>query len=310
MGNFGSCMKKAHGYLKDFRGYLKGLYNRLIPFCKIISSDISNLYQETISDSSKRLIPVILFFVLTIWLLWMFIVVFAKIIGANVGIQEIGQWGDSFGALNSLFSALGFSAVIMTLLLQQKQNRINEADQHRLRFESSYFELLKMIRENSNLVEFSFSNAYRKERTSISSANFVGSSAFAKAWQEMEYFIDKFGINMIAKSAVETIYLQNIHQRYENNLGIYFRLIYSVLKRIREDKHLTEDEKIFYANLLRGQLTSNELILIGLNALTSISNDFGDLIVEFKLLKYLPEKDKRRDVLKRFYPAEAFLGRS
>jgi hypothetical protein len=39
--------------------------------------------------------------------------------GANL--EERGQFGDSFGVLNSLFTGLGFGGLIVTLVLQQKQ---------------------------------------------------------------------------------------------------------------------------------------------------------------------------------------------
>lgn len=41
-------------------------------------------------------------------------------------IAERGQFGDSFGVLNSLFTGLGFGGLVVTLLLQQKQIRQQE----------------------------------------------------------------------------------------------------------------------------------------------------------------------------------------
>lgn len=43
-------------------------------------------------------------------------------------ISERGQFGDSFGVLNSLFTGLGFGGIIVTLILQQKQIRQQEAN--------------------------------------------------------------------------------------------------------------------------------------------------------------------------------------
>lgn len=44
--------------------------------------------------------------------------------GKDIG--ERGQFGDSFGVLNSLFTGLGFGGLIVTLLVQQKQLRQQE----------------------------------------------------------------------------------------------------------------------------------------------------------------------------------------
>lgn len=46
--------------------------------------------------------------------------------GRDIG--ERGQFGDSFGVLNSLFSGLGFGGLVVTLLLQQKQLRHQEVE--------------------------------------------------------------------------------------------------------------------------------------------------------------------------------------
>lgn len=42
--------------------------------------------------------------------------------------EQRGQFGDSFGVLNSLFSGLGFGGVIITLLYQQKQITLQEKE--------------------------------------------------------------------------------------------------------------------------------------------------------------------------------------
>lgn len=35
--------------------------------------------------------------------------------------EQRGQFGDSFGVLNSLFTGLGFGGLVVTLILQQRQ---------------------------------------------------------------------------------------------------------------------------------------------------------------------------------------------
>jgi len=46
------------------------------------------------------------------------------IVAASKGMEFAGQYGDSFGVLNALFSGLGFSAIIITLVHQQKQIKL------------------------------------------------------------------------------------------------------------------------------------------------------------------------------------------
>ncbi len=58
--------------------------------------------------------------------------IFSLVILVNNGFPEAlsdyGAFGDSFGVLNSLFSALGFSGLVYTLLLQQKQIQTQEKE--------------------------------------------------------------------------------------------------------------------------------------------------------------------------------------
>lgn len=70
------------------------------------------------------------------------------------GIAERGQFGDSFGVLNSLFTGLGFGGLVVTLVLQQRQILSQEkAAQHqrrkdeKLQYEETLYRLLSLYKE-------------------------------------------------------------------------------------------------------------------------------------------------------------------
>lgn len=69
-------------------------------------------------------------------------------------IEEYGQYGDSFGSLTSLFTALGFGGLIITLALQQRQIRNQELAEKRrhqkeaqAQYEDVLFRLLEIYRQ-------------------------------------------------------------------------------------------------------------------------------------------------------------------
>ena len=69
-------------------------------------------------------------------------------------LEQTGQFGDSFGSLNALFTGLGFGGLVVTLNLQQKQisNQEAEAREQRqtdahLRYEDTLFRLLALYKE-------------------------------------------------------------------------------------------------------------------------------------------------------------------
>jgi hypothetical protein len=180
-----------------------------------------------------------------------------------------------------------------------------QADQHRQRFYSNFIELLKLVREVRKDVRFRYGAAYLQHHQ-IKDEVQEGLRAFRAAWKEVEFYITPTD----TKEDISSWYISRVHDRYEGNLGPYFRLLYTILNNIREDEVLSEREKSVYGNLLRGQLTSFELVIVGLNALdTEIAKDMWSLLVEFRVLRYIP-KGSRKDVLVKCYPAEVFERRS
>ena len=104
------------------------------------------------------------------------------------------------------------------------------------------------------------------------------------------------------------LYVQRIHSRYESTLGPYYRLLYTLLARIHDDKVLTQTEKYRFGNILRSQLTSHEVALCCYNGLAAVSGSFRELVIEFRLPKYLPDEFGRQR-LGEYYPVSAFAGR-
>ncbi|RWQ69649.1 MAG: hypothetical protein EOS85_28295 [Mesorhizobium sp.] len=226
--------------------------------------------------------------------------------------QAAGAWGDSFGAFNALFGALGFSAVLGTLLLQGRALRRQQEDQHRQRFESSFFELLRLFREARVSIKFNHSQEYKTEKNLKlfrGMMTYEGQDAFRAAMLEIRYWIQQADLPTNAdKKMIGDLYRKRIHNPFESKLGPYFRLMYTILQRISEDPILTSDEKRRYGNLLRSQITSHEAAMAGLNGLAPVSKDFSRLVTEFRLLKYVPNSTIRR-MLARYYPEETFQGR-
>ncbi|WP_342116530.1 hypothetical protein [Pseudoduganella sp. OTU4001] len=69
-------------------------------------------------------------------------------------VEKYGVYGDSFGQLTSLFTALGFGGLIITLLLQQRQIRMQEdaarnarEKEEKGRYEEIFFRLLEVYRQ-------------------------------------------------------------------------------------------------------------------------------------------------------------------
>lgn len=276
---------------------------------------------------TDRFVRNVLLGVVALWIVWFLHPFLARRMLIPWDAETVGQWGDTFGALNALMSTLAFCAVFYTIRLQQRQIDETQRDQHIQRFESSYFELLRLFREARAAIKFDHSEEYRMSRGGLSAAarNYIketrpfghasvsvthqGDDAFKAAMLELRYWMRTLGIaNNPNKKVLVQTYIKRIHDRHEGSLGPYFRLMYTILQRISEDEKLTAPEKARYGNLLRSQISSYEASIAGFNGLSPVSKDFSRLITEFRLLKYLPSGVSRR-VLESHYPEEAFIAR-
>lgn len=224
--------------------------------------------------------------VVGLWLIW------ARN-GVNIANQHLmwqgsdtssaGDWGDAFGGFNALFGAVGSAAVIITLIVQGQSLKQQQLDQHRQNFDATFFQLLRLLRELRSEIRYARSPAASNDKKVR-----VGGEALKAALFDTKFFIaDKTQADVpLSKTAIGNLYAHYVHSRAEDALGPYFRVIYTILRRIDQDKVLTTDQKVAYANLLRGQLGSPEVELIAVNALSKASKDFGYFVRKYRIPRY------------------------
>ncbi|MGO7586647.1 putative phage abortive infection protein [Rhizobium ruizarguesonis] len=253
---------------------------------------------------------------LGLWCIWAVVPLGIPMMNDQWDAARLGQWGDSFGALNALLSACAFVAVLVTLRLQtneiarqqeeiagqRKRLESSELKDDLQQFEATFFQLFELSRELRERVSY----AVNKEEPE------KGFEAFRKASETFEKSLAALWMypkmEQDQKETIRAHYIKEVHSRAEGTLGPYFRVLYTILRRISEKEELSTDEKARYGNLVRSQLSSDEVVLIAANALTEASNDFMKFVIEFRLLKYLPS-NAYRSHLEEIYPPEAFAPR-
>ncbi len=228
-------------------------------------------------------------------------------------LSDAGAWGDNFGSLNALFAGLAFTGALAALFMQGQTFEAQQIESHKQRFEETYFELLQLLKSARSEVRYRYTTVYRNARKETNTGDLdqefrYGSDAFRTAIYEFNYWINAGKTSKPTRKNIERMYSVRVHRRYESTFSPYFRLIYTILKRVSDDKTLTDKEKAQYGNLLRSQLTSFEIGLTAFNGLLMEAKDLDKLITEFRLLKYLPN-GSIKDLLKTIYPPEAFEGR-
>lgn len=102
-------------------------------------------------------------------------------------VEKHGVYGDSFGRLTSLFTALGFGGLIITLLLQQRQIRAHEeaAKHTRRKDERSRYEeiLLRLL------------DIYRQTLSDVRVGEFEGRDVLRRALDRVDAAVVEEGVN-------------------------------------------------------------------------------------------------------------------
>lgn len=230
-----------------------------------------------------------IFVIIIIWSLYGLFIVSAVLPITELSIAKAGTFGDSFGALTSLFTGLGLACVITTIYLQNIEIKKNQEDLQRQQFEGVFFQLLRLHSDIIASMELNTNNQ-------------------AKGRQCFSYYIKELEGKMQscdnAPGRFNGFY-NCFYNKHQATLGNYFRLLYNIVKLVKRTDGI---DKYFYTNLVRAQLSSDELKLIFYNCLSTWGIEkFKPLIEEFALLKAIPVDDILNKFLEQYSP-NAFGG--
>ncbi|WP_323881400.1 putative phage abortive infection protein [Aeromonas caviae] len=212
---------------------------------------------------------------------WMF----DKLLTGKVFAPSLGEFGDVYGALNTLFSGLAFSGVIISIVLQSIELRATrkEMNSQVLQFEQQTEAMQKQVFESSF---FSMMNLHNDISSNLRS--------------EDKFKILFLKLNDVAEDTPHygKALIEHLNSVYEtfmgeaySDIGHYFRYIYQIIKFIDNSK-LSEDEKSVYINILRAQFSNYELLLLFVNCLCYKRSDkFKCLVEKYGFFEHIYETD-------------------
>ena len=241
---------------------------------------------------NKRLIIVSGISILFIFSLWFFADTIMQWRYGCFGTEK--SFGDIFNALSSLFTALAFAGLIVTIIIQRqdfnKQNRINNIQE----FENNFFRLLEQhhriidsfVIDTDSVKEQDFIELYPKGDNKIvklDAFDFIA-KYFKEKFNEVEKI--RFPVDKSYDTVFVHAYQHNTFKKFGYMLGHYYRNLYHIVKFIHEDKSLiTFENKYKYIKILRAQLSAPEINLLAWNGLSQNGEAFKPLIEKYKLLK-------------------------
>jgi len=212
--------------------------------------------------------------------------------------ENRGTFGDMFGAVNALFSGLAFGGVIVAIVLQGKELKLqrielkltrNELkDQNstlkKQKFENTFFELLRLHNDITNSIDLF--NKRSGNKTTGRDCFKVFYARLKSHWGPLLAVYQDQELDELEK--INKVYM-SFYNDYQSELGHYFRSLFNIVKFV--DKSDVEDKRL-YTNLIRAQLSSYELLMIFYNVLSDMGKGkFSPYVTHYSLLKTLPRSE-------------------
>ena len=205
------------------------------------------------------------------------------------GYVALGPWGDFFGGVaNPLLTFLTFIAVLATVWLQREELSLSRKELARSanalerqidsinkqNFENTFFQMLGIHNEIVNSIDL----------ISQGKPNQYGRDCFTTFYTRLtKLFRDEQKKATIASDQMLPRAYQNFWKNHQPELGHYYRFLYRFVLFVK-----SYEKPDFYMNLLRAQLSDQELLLLFYNSLSPSGQAFKPLIEEWALLNNLP----------------------
>ncbi|EGK02588.1 putative phage abortive infection protein [Dysgonomonas gadei] len=241
-------------------------------------------------------------------------------VGATDG-NKYALFGDSFGAVNALISAFAFAGVIVAIVIQRNELRLQRKDlelqrnefstQNKTlqlqRFENTFFNMLSLQQQIVNDLYYkeTIKDHIIEDAPDPSLGRLTKEVLVEKTIQGRELFFFSFReiVHHITTSDGQKkdvsgmrgyLYFKGLGS-YENSytpsyFDHYFRHLYTIIKFVDKSDFLSFEEKYKYTTMVRATLSRYELVWLYYNGLSSVGKQkFKKLIEEYSLLKNIRE---------------------
>lgn len=234
-------------------------------------------------------IIVILFFITYIVFLICFI---------PLNLENSAQFGDSFGAINSLFTGLGFAGLVTTIILQIKQTQQNRIENQKAvfesnvrSFESTLFKLLDLYKDSiESLMQSDGNNVTRGLEALRKSCDHVSKKIIAEGGSQIPtQILKRYEENKLSeddKILLNSLFQKNLyHLNFSfNRQGRYISTLTSLLNHLEVSGPAEIDRDIF-RKIILSQMTAIEIQYIFFYCLGVKNDDWlRDLVLSSGLI--------------------------
>lgn len=189
-----------------------------------------------------------------------------------------GEFGDSFGTLNALFSGLAFSGVLITLLIQRKDLSDARDQNTRQQTESQFYNMLSLQQQ---VVQ-----AFDLHRSGANPHTIQGRDCFRDWGRKLRDRYSSLSNKYSSKDSIERSLeaFESIMSSHQGDLGLYFRSLYSIFRFIENAQN---SDRQSFALVVRSLLSDYELVLLFYNCLSPKGEKFKKYAISYALFDNL-----------------------
>ena len=221
---------------------------------------------------------------------------------AGHDIQKLGIFGDSFGALNTLFSGLAFAGLIWTIFLQkqeleetrqeirgQKEQLEKQYNAMKLEsFESTFFRLLGIKHDTVKSMK-TIQKIDTCPENPTGEITHQGNDFF-------EHMRTKLVVNYFQNNMHRLVYpdlppYERMYKKNDKYFSHYHKHLYQTIKFVHTSGY-DKKMRIKYLRFLRAQLSSDELVLLLFHCLSPYGCEkFKPMMEDYNMFEHLPLDD-------------------
>lgn len=223
----------------------------------------------------------------------------------EISVAKSGVFGDSFGALNALFSGLAFGGLLITVLYQREDLGLTKQELKLTReeikaqhLETTFFHMLRLHQDVVTGIDLQRQTKGGQQETRGRDCFRVFSNRLGWAYDEDRKANPTGTERAFVAKAYDALWEQS-----QSDLGHYFRGLYNVFKYLSE--HDFSDKKQ-YGNIARAQLSDFELVVLFYNCLSERGKNFIGYAKEFAIFDNLDLSLLLNKEHVRFIDREAF----
>lgn len=224
---------------------------------------------------------------LTVALLWLYVANDIPL-PTEQTVEKYGVYGDSFGRITSLFTALGFGGLVITLLLQQRQIRTQEEDTKQNRQND--------VKGRYEDVLFRLLDIYRQTLSEIRVGEATGRVVLRNALDRVDSAVVEDGVNGLPRDIKgrwdSGSLTENDRQRIDY---LQFRNFKIVATEIHPQARLVDTFEVLLEHLLRG--APNHLLIDAYKELVFAQITFLECRYFFLVALSHPSRSRLRDLL-------------